>query len=54
MLFRSAAVAKSIEEVNGVERVDVSLVSGKATVEGEHDAEDVIKAVRSAGFDVVE
>ena len=49
-----AAVAKSIEEVNGVERVDVSLVSGKATVEGEHDAEDVIKAVRSAGFDVVE
>lgn len=48
-----ATVAKSISGVNGVENVDVNLSTGKAVVEGDHNADDVIKAVRAAGFDVV-
>lgn len=48
-----AAVTKSISEVKGVKQVDVNLATGKATVEGEHNAEEVITAVRNAGFDVV-
>lgn len=48
-----ATVAKTISGVNGVTQVDVNLSSGKATVEGEHNADDVVAAVRAAGFDVV-
>lgn len=48
-----AAVTKSINSVAGVKQVDVNLSTGKATVEGEHDAEELIAAVRNAGFDVV-
>lgn len=47
-----AAVTKSIKGVNGVTEVDVDLSSGKAIVEGEHDSDSVIAAVRAAGFDV--
>lgn len=47
-----AAVTKSIANVKGVEQVDVNLSTGKAVVEGEHNPEDLIRAVRDAGFDV--
>lgn len=47
-----ASVAKSISGVKGVEQVDVNLSTGKATVEGDHSAEELIAAVRGAGFDV--
>lgn len=48
-----ATVTKSISSVKGVKRVEVNLSTGKATVEGEHNAEDIITAVRNAGFDVL-
>lgn len=48
-----ASVAKSIGTVKGVSKVDVNLSTGKAVVEGEHDPEELIAAVRNAGFDVV-
>ena len=47
-----ATVTKSISGVNGVEQVEVNLSSGTATVEGSHNPEDVVAAVRAAGFDV--
>lgn len=47
-----AAVTKSISGVAGVEEVSVNLQSGIATVNGTHDASALIRAVRSAGFDV--
>lgn len=46
-----AAVAKSISEVSGVENADVDLGTGIAKVEGEHDSDSLIAAVRAAGFD---
>ncbi len=48
------AVKKSIAAVDGVTNVDVNLSTGIATVEGEHDACAIVKAVRDAGFDVAE
>lgn len=48
-----AAVTKCISGVSGVEQVDVNLSTGNATVEGEHNPEELIAAVRGAGFDVV-
>ncbi len=48
-----AAVTKSIKGVEGVEQVEVNLTTGKAVVEGEHNADELISAVRGAGFDVV-
>ncbi len=45
------SVAKSIQAVNGVTQVDVNLSKGIATVEGDHNPDDVLKAVREAGFD---
>ena len=48
-----ATVVKSISSVKGVKQVDVNLSTGIAKVEGEHNAEDVVAAVRDAGFDVV-
>lgn len=47
-----AAVTKSINGVKGIEEVDVNLSSGKATVKGKHNPEELIAAVRNAGFDV--
>lgn len=47
-----AAVTKSISGVEGVKQVSVSLSTGKALVEGEQKDEDVIAAVRKAGFDI--
>ena len=46
-----AAAKKAIESVEGVSAVTVDLRSGKALVEGEHQSEAVVAAVRSAGFD---
>lgn len=46
-----ATVAKSISGVKGVEKVDVNLSTGKALVEGDHDRNEVLEAVRAAGFD---
>lgn len=48
-----ASVTKSISGVDGVELVDVNLSTGIATVQGDHKADDVVAAVRNAGFDVV-
>lgn len=48
-----ATVVKSISSVKGVKQVDVNLSTGIAKVEGKHNAEDVVAAVRDAGFDVV-
>lgn len=47
-----AAVTKAIQNVKGVTKAEVSLSGGKAVVEGEHDADELVKAVRDAGFDV--
>lgn len=47
-----ASVVKSIRSVDGVKDVDVNLSTGKALVEGEHDSDALIAAVRAAGFDV--
>ena len=47
-----ASVAKAIGAVAGVTEVDVNLSTGKATVEGEHSSDDIVAAVRNAGFDV--
>ncbi len=47
-----AAVAKSINSVAGVEKCDVNLSTGKATVEGDYSDDDLVTAVRNAGFDV--
>lgn len=49
-----ATVVDAISAVDGVMNVDVDLSSGKAFVEGKHDADDVINAVRNAGFEVAE
>ncbi len=48
-----AAVTKSISSVPGVESVDVNLSTKKAVVTGEHNADDVVRAVTEAGFEVV-
>lgn len=47
-----AAVTRAISNVEGVTGVNVSLSSGLAKVQGEHDAGKVTEAVRAAGFDV--
>ncbi|MDE6449024.1 MAG: permease [Muribaculaceae bacterium] len=47
-----AAVTKAIQSVNGVTGVNVNLSTGIAEVEGNHDSEDIRKAVMEAGFDL--
>lgn len=47
-----ATVTKAISGIEGVTAVDVDLKSGRASVEGEHNAEALKTAVRAAGFDV--
>lgn len=47
-----AAVEDAISSVSGVEKVVVNLTTGIARVEGTHDSDDVVSAVRKAGFDV--
>lgn len=47
-----ATVAKAISGVKGVEQVDVDLTTGKATVSGSHSSDEVLAAVRKAGFDI--
>ena len=48
------SVEKAIGSVAGVESVNVDLPGGKAYVSGEHEAADVIAAVKEAGFGIVE
>ena len=47
-----ATVTKTISNVDGVDQVNVNLSTGIATVEGNPKDEDVVAAVRAAGFDV--
>ncbi len=47
-----AAVTKAIAAVQGVTAVEVNLSTGRATVAGAHSAEELVSAVRAAGFDV--
>lgn len=47
-----ATVLKSILAVDGVTQAEVDLQSGRAIVEGEHDALQLMEAVRKAGFDI--
>lgn len=47
-----AIATKAISAVKGVTGVDVNLSTGKATVEGEHNADEVVAAIRNVGFDV--
>lgn len=49
-----ATVKSRIESVDGVTGVEVSLSSGIAAVEGVHDAEALVAAVRGAGFEAAE
>ena len=46
-----AAVTKAIASVYGVSQVNVNLSTGKASVEGQHNPDEIIEAVRNAGFD---
>ena len=48
-----ATVTKSISSVKGVKQVSVNLSTGIAFVEGNHNAEDVISAVKNSGFDII-
>ena len=47
-----ASVEKAIAAVKGVEIVEVSLSDGIATVSGNHNDEEIIEAVRLAGFEI--
>ncbi len=47
-----ATVAKAISGVKGVKQVDVDLSTGKATISGSHSSDEVLTAVRNAGFDI--
>ncbi len=49
-----ASVMKAIASVEGVEQVDVDLSTGKTTVQGKHKREEIVAAIRAAGFDVKE
>ena len=46
-----ANVERAIRSVPGVEAVTVDLASGMATVTGEHDPEELIKRVKSYGYE---
>lgn len=49
----SASVKKAIDQVQGVETVDVNLSEGTAVVTGNPADEKIVEAVRMAGFDIV-
>ena len=49
-----AAATKAIQEVEGVDNVDVDLASGTAVVTGNASPQKVAEAVRRAGFDIEE
>ena len=49
-----ANVERAIRSVEGVEDVEVNLVSGEAIVRGEHDAAELIEKVKSYGYAVAE
>lgn len=47
----SSAVKSALEEVDGVKAVRVDLVGGTAQVEGVADVDDLVAAVREAGYE---
>ena len=47
-----ASVEKAISGIRGVEKVEVNLKEGMATVSGEHKDEEIIEAVTLAGFEI--
>ena len=47
-----ASVEKAISSVNGVENVEVSLSQKNAVVKGDFDKDNIMEAVRLAGFDI--
>lgn len=47
----SAHVEKAVKKVDGAENVSVNLLANKLSVEYSKNAEDIISAVRSAGYD---
>lgn len=49
-----ATVEKAITAVEGVEKVDVNLSTGKALIEGNAKLDDIITAVHQAGFEAKE
>ncbi len=46
-----AAVEKAIQDVLGVEGVEVSLDEGFVVVRGAADADDLVEAVKEAGYE---
>ena len=46
-------VEKAILQIEGVERVEIDLVSGQTVVYGKADKDALKKAVESIGFEVV-
>ena len=45
--------SKSLEAVAGVESVEVKLEPGSATITGDADSEQLIAAVKEAGYEAV-
>lgn len=46
-----SAVKEALEEVDGVERADVSLDEGRAHITGEADPQALIQAVAEEGYE---
>ncbi len=45
-------VEKAILQINGVERIDIDLVSGQTTIYGQADKNAIIEAIKALGFEV--
>ena len=45
--------SRSLEAVDGVESVEVKLEPGSATVTGDADSEQLVAAVKDAGYEAV-
>jgi copper chaperone len=48
----ASTVTRVLSRVSGVRRAHVELASGRVSVEGAASAEDLIRAVEAAGYDV--
>ena len=46
----SASVEKAVKKVKGVEKCTVSLLTNSMTVDGQYDSEELIAAVKKAGY----
>lgn len=47
-----ARVENAIKGVEGVEKVEVELATGKTQVYGQHNSQEVVEAVTKIGFEV--